>query len=179
MVYKEPTLSSEYRFRGRVINLRIDTIELLQGGKSTREIVEHSGGVGIIPIDDEGNVYMVRQYRRGADCDLLEIPAGKLEEGEQPLTCAIRELEEETGFRAGKMDYMGYFYVSPAYDTEKIHLYLARDLTQGQMHLDDGENLVMEKHELKSLLEMIERGELLDGKTVIALLLVEKSLKND
>ena len=176
MISKEPTIRSEYKFNGFVFDLRVDTIRTKKGGESTREIIEHNGGVGIIPIDDEKNVYMVRQYRRGADEVLLEIPAGKLEKGEEPYSCAVRELEEETGFKASKITYLGFFYVSPAYDTEKIHIYLAQGLTPGAMHLDEEEELEVEKHSFASLLSDVHNGKITDGKTVIGLMLAEKIL---
>ena len=176
MIKKEPTISSEYKFNGFVFDLRVDTIEKKGGGQSTREIIEHNGGVAIIPVDDENNVYMVRQYRRGADEVLLELPAGKLEKGEEPYSCAVRELEEETGFKADKVTYLGFFYVSPAYDTEKIYIYLAQGLTPGEAHLDEEEELEVEKHSLAALVSDVRCGKISDSKTAIGLMLAEKIL---
>ncbi len=166
----EPTISSQEIFSGRVFNIRVDKIQLPNGGSTTREIVEHNGGVGIIALDDNGYVAMVRQYRKGAEDFLLEIPAGKLAKGEDPLDCAKRELKEETGLTAETYTYLGSYFVSPAYDTEKIHIYLAQGLTQGEASLDPGEYLNAEHIHISDLVKMCLGGEITDGKTAIAIL---------
>jgi ADP-ribose pyrophosphatase len=170
MDYTEKTLSVADKYRGRIIYVHVDNVSLPDGGESRREIVEHSGGVAIIPVDDEGNVYCVRQYRYAVSEHVLEVPAGKLEDGEDPLHCAVRELSEETGFTAESFVSLGDFYPSPGYCKERIYIYLATGLKKGRAHLDEGEFLDVEKHPLSELLEMVERNELIDGKTVIAVL---------
>jgi len=145
----EKTIHEETIFEGKIITLRKDRVLLPNGEEADREIVEHPGGVAIVALDEDENVYMVRQYRHPFKTILLEIPAGKLNYGEDPFTCGVRELEEETGLVAGQYDYLGAFMVSPGFCGEKIHIYLARELSKGTMHLDPDEFLEVEKRPLK------------------------------
>ena len=170
MDYTEKTLESKEIFKGRIIRVRLDTVALSDGRESLREVVEHPGGVTVIPVDSEGNVYCVRQYRYPYGEHVLETPAGKLEPGEDPLECAVRELGEETGFTAERYEYLGYLYPSPGYCREVIHIYLATGLVSGRMHLDEGEFLDVEKHSLEELTDMAMKNELTDAKTVAAVL---------
>jgi len=173
MDYSEKTLSREEIYRGRVVELHRDRILLPDGRESVREVMEHPGGVTVLPMDEQGNVYCVRQYRYPVGKHLLEAPAGKLEPGEDPLECAVRELSEETGFTADEPIDLGRIYPSPGYSAEILYLYLARGLHAGEMHLDEGEFLDVEKHSLDELTELVMRGELSDGKTVAAVLKVK------
>ena len=166
----ETKLSSEVKFDGVILKLTVDDICLADGSPAKREVVHHPGGVGILPVDSDGMCYMVRQYRYGAGQAMLEIPAGKLEWGEDHYACAVRELSEETGFTADNMQYLGYFYPTPAYDTEKIHVYLATGLHTGESHLDTGEFLAVEKISLDTLLDMTMDGSIIDAKTIMAVL---------
>ncbi len=123
-----------------------------------REVVEHPGGVGILPLDDNGVCYMVRQFRYPFSRQLLEIPAGKLEYGEDPLACAVRELGEETGFTADELIPLGKCLTSPGFSSEVLHLYLARGLHAGRAHLDEDEFLNVEKHPLAELAAIADRN---------------------
>lgn len=175
----EKTIHEEKIFEGKIITLRKDRVLLPNGEEADREIVEHPGGVAIVALDEDENVYMVRQYRHPFKTILLEIPAGKLNYGEDPFTCGVRELEEETGLVAKTYDYLGSFMVSPGFCGEKIHIYLARDLSKGAMHLDPDEFLEVEKRPLKELLDMIMNNEMEDAKTVLGILKANEWIKKE
>ena len=168
MDYTEKTLQCEDKYRGRIIYVHRDVVALPDGSEAVREIVEHSGGVGVLPVDEDGTCWCVRQYRYAFGTHLLEMPAGKLEPGETPLECAVRELSEETGFTAAEYSYLGALYPSPGYCRETLHIYLATGLTRGKAHLDKGEFLDVEVYQLDELYEMVLRGELPDAKTAMA-----------
>ena len=170
MDYTEKCLDSKEIYRGKIIYVHKDSVSLPDGSESIREIVEHSGGVAVIPVDDAGNVWCVRQYRYAFAEHLLEVPAGKLEDGEDPLDCAVRELSEETGFTAEKYTFLGKLLPSPGYCKETLYLYLATGLKPGQAHLDPGEFLDVECHSLQELTDMVMRNELTDAKTAMAVL---------
>ena len=176
MDYTEKTLSREEIYKGRVVELHNDRILLPDGRESTREVMEHPGGVTVIPVDEQGMVTCVRQYRYPMGRHLLEVPAGKLEKDEDPLECAVRELSEETGLTAEKFIDLGRIYPSPGYSAEILYLYLALGLHPGEMHLDEGEFLDVEQHTLEELTEQIMRGELCDAKTVAAVLKAKRYL---
>ncbi|MCQ2516315.1 MAG: NUDIX hydrolase [Saccharofermentans sp.] len=146
------------------------------GRLAKREIVKHNGGACILPVDDELNCYMVRQFRSPFECIMLEAPAGKLEIGEDPKVCAIRELHEETGFEAADVVDLGCMVASPGYDSEVIGLYMATGLKQLGQKLDDGEFLNVEKIPLKELLLMVETGEIRDAKTQLCILKAARRL---
>lgn len=165
-------------YQGVIVNTRLDTAELPNGTMALREVVEHPGGVTVIPVEDDGTVWCVRQFRYPFAQELLEVPAGKLERGEQPLDCAVRELSEETGLTADEMIYMGPHYSSPGYLQEVLHIYLARGLHPGKAHLDEGEFLNVEKHALDELVSLALAGQLPDSKTNIAVLKAKLLLGN-
>ncbi len=166
----EKTISSERIYEGRVINLRKDTVLLENGQTAAREVVEHSGGVCIVPIMDDGTVLFVKQYRYPFGEVLLEIPAGKLNPGEDHFECGKRELLEETAAVAGEFIYMGMLYPTTAYLTEKIHMYLARGLTFAEQKLDDDEFLDVVKIPFEKAVDMVMSNEIKDSKTQIAIL---------
>lgn len=172
----EKRVDGEVKYSGIIVKVRMDRAQLENGKIVRREVVEHPGGVGILPVDEEGNCYMVRQFRYPFSRQLLEIPAGKLEAGEDPLECAVRELGEETGFVADELIDLGKCLTSPGFSSEVLHLYLARGLHAGRAHLDEDEFLNVEKHPLAELAEMAARNEIEDAKTVIAVLKAERML---
>ncbi|MDO5014631.1 MAG: NUDIX hydrolase [Clostridia bacterium] len=157
-------------FRGRVVNLRVDEVLLQNSNTSTREIVEHSGGVCILPIDSEDNIIFVKQYRSPFEKIITELPAGKLEKGEDPLDCGIRELKEETGCTADKIYNLGEIYPSVGYTQEVLYLFAATDLEFGEKNLDENEFLQSYKIPLKDAVSMVLSGELKDAKTVSAIM---------
>lgn len=172
----EKTLSSEQKFDGIVVKLFVDTVELEDGRTATREVIKHPGGVCVVPVDNEGNIYMVKQFRYPFATQLLEIPAGKLEYGEDHRTCGLRELKEEIGAEAGSFEYMGCLYPTVAYDTEIIHMYLARDLSFGDRHLDQDEFIDVIKLPFDEALAGVFEGRYPDAKTQLAILKAAKLL---
>ena len=168
----EKTLSKEEIFKGRVINLDVETVELPNKKTSTREIVSHPGGVAVLAVDEDKNAYMVTQFRSPYKETVFEVPAGKLDKGEDHLSCGIRELKEETGLTAEKMHYMGCIFPSPGYTNEIIHLYYAEGLSQSGQHLDEDEFLSVTKVPLEKLKDMCMNNEIKDAKTVALILKV-------
>jgi ADP-ribose pyrophosphatase len=146
-------------------------------GRTTKlDIVEHIGSAVIVPVDDEGNLYFVRQYRHAARLDMLELPAGTLEEGEDPLVCAQREVREETGMASGNIREIGSFYLAPGYSTEFMRVYLATDLHRDPLEADEDEFLSVEKIPVAEAFKMAETGKLPDAKSLAALLLAKPHL---
>ncbi len=166
----EKTLSSEYFFKGRIMNFRKDTVECPGGRITTREVCEHCDGVAILPIDENGVITLVSQFRYPFGKEILEAPAGKVEEGEPHLDCGVRELSEETGYTAKKMTYLGFRYLSPGCFTERIHLYIAEGLEEGSSHPDEGELLEIKKLPLAEAVKMVEANLIEDAKTEILIL---------
>ena len=166
-------------FEGRVIKVRKDTVELPNGAQGYREVVTHPGAVAVLPIDEKGDAVLVRQYRYAMGEELLEAPAGKLEKGEDPLECAKRELSEETGCTAGQMIKLGCIYSSPGFTNEKLHLYLALDLTRGEASPDEDEFLNTETMPFDELCGRIIKGEIHDSKTVAIAMLAREYLKGE
>lgn len=177
MDYTEKTLSREEKYSGIIVDIHVDDIELINGARSKREVVEHPGGVTVIPLDDDGFVYCVRQYRYAVGEHLLEVPAGKLEPGEDPMECAVRELSEETGLTAENMTDLGKIYPSPGFCRETLYIYLARGLKAGRAHPDENEFLDMERIHIDQLCRMVMDGEITDAKTVVAVMKTKKILE--
>ncbi len=175
MLY-EKKLTSKQIFDGKVVKLFVDTVELPDGKEAIREIVRHPGAVCVIPVTNEGEVIMVKQYRYAFEQIMLEIPAGKLEPGEDPLEAVKRELEEESGVVAGNIEYMGEIFTTVAIFDEKIHAYLATDLVYNDAHPDEDEFLEVEKIPLTTLVDMVMNGEIKDSKTQICILKAHKLL---
>lgn len=170
MIYEEKTVSSEKVFEGRIIKVKVDRVEMPDGSVATRELVEHPGGVGIVAITDKDEIILVEQYRKPLDKAIYEIPAGKLDPGEHHRTYGIRELEEETGLSAKVFDYMGFIYPSPGFTDEITHVYLAKELTQGETHPDDDEFLDVKKVPFDTALKMVMDGKINDAKSVFGIL---------
>lgn len=171
MELREKQYESELVFDGKVVHLYKDIVELPDGSHSLREYVKHLGAVCVIPITNEGEVILERQYRYAVDRVLIEIPAGKLDyAGEDFLEAAKRELREETGAVAGEMIDMGDYFGSPAIMGEHIRMFMAKDLTFGETDLDEGEFLEVFRLPLKDAVDMVLRGEITDGKTQVAIL---------
>lgn len=169
-VFVEETAEKRYVFKGRIINVRNDRITLPNGAESLRESVEHRGGVAVLAVDENGYVPIVRQYRYPLGRELWEIPAGKLEVGEQPDEAIHRELREETGLVAGSMTSLGMFYPTCGYSNEIIRLYLATDLTYVGAKPDDDEFLEIKYVKIDELYKKCLSGEIVDGKTLVAVL---------
>lgn len=179
MGFYEKQISTEKVYAGRIVNVWSDIAELHNGSQVPREVVEHPGGVAIVPLTDKGEVLMVRQYRYPMGEELLEIPAGKLEWCEDHCDCAVRELSEETGCAAGKIIYLGPIYPSPGFSKEILHIYLAMELQAGEAHPDENEFLSVEAIPLGALVQQIMSGEIRDGKTIIGILKTEKFLEQN
>lgn len=177
MDFTEKTIKKEYKFKGEIISLRVDTVTTPSNNTATREIVEHPGGVCIVPLDADGNVIMEWQYRRPFDENVFEIPAGKLFPGEDPLECGKRELEEETGMCAKRYIYLGKMLPTPGFCCEVLHMYLALDLYEGKINRDEDEFMEVVRVPLKELTDKVLSGEIIDGKTALALLKVNE-MKN-
>lgn len=169
---REKFVSREEIFHGRIVDLRVDTVRLPNGHLTTREVVDHPGGVGIVAIDEHDNVLTVKQYRYAFGTVLEEIPAGKLERGEDPALAARRELEEETGATCQTLTPLGSILPSPGGFGEVLHLYLAEGLTFGAQHPDEDEFLTFSRTPFETLLRRVLAGEVRDGKTVTGILKV-------
>ncbi|GKX31824.1 ADP-ribose pyrophosphatase [Vallitalea longa] len=157
-------------FNGKRVKLVIDKLRMPTGKEVNWELVTHPGAAAIIPVDNEGNIIMVRQYRNAADDYVLEIPAGGLEVGEDPSICAKRELEEETGYKSDNIEFLLKFYSSIGISDEMISIYVATDLQESVQNLDDDEYVTIERYKLDELINMIYTGELTDCKTITGLL---------
>ena len=161
----ETTLNTDLKYHGIIVDVRVDTVLLPNGKQSRREVVSHPGGVAVLPVTEDGNVILVRQYRYAMGRELLEAPAGKLEPGEDHRYSALRELEEEVGVIPEHLEYLGGLFVSPGISTETIHLYLATGLKQGHRHPDEDEFLNIETMPFQELLRQVLNGQVPDAKT--------------
>ena len=165
----ETTVSSKKIFEGKVFDVEVKEITTPEGNPSTREIVRHPGGACILPLDDEGNCYLVKQFRSPFEKVMLEAPAGKIEKGEDPLNCVTREITEETGFTAGKIESVGNMVATPGYCSEVIYLYIGTELEYKGGIPDENEYISTVKMSLKEAVEMADNGSINDSKTVILL----------
>ena len=176
MIFKEELIESERIYEGRILNLRRDKVTAVSG-TAYREIVEHNGAVAIVALTDDDQIVMERQYRYACGRPVLEIPAGKIDKGEtDPVAAAVRELKEETGYTADEIIHLGDCNPSCAYSEEVIHIYLMRGLTKGEQQLDDDEALELIEMPFEEVYEMGVRGELVDSKTLAALLMTKGRL---
>ena len=165
----ERCTSSSRVYDGRILNLRVDQVMLGNGKTATREVIEHRGAAAIVPIIQERNVVLVRQFRYAIATDLLEVPAGTMERGEQPEECAVRELEEETGYGCKEIEKIMEFFPVPGYSTEEIHVYLAKGLVKSEMHTDEDEEIYLEILSLENALGKVRSGQIRDAKSICAL----------
>jgi ADP-ribose pyrophosphatase len=170
----EKTIKSKRIFEGKLVNLRIDTVELPDGGTSTREVVEHRGAVAIVPMLDHDRIVLVRQYRQPAGAVLLEIPAGTLDKGEDPVECARRELAEEIGYYPEKLTEMFHSYLAPGYSTEMLHTFLAEDLKKVEENRDADEFIEIVTVGLGDAVRMIDNGDIVDAKSICGILLASR-----
>ena len=172
----ENTIETSRPFDGRIFSVRVDTVELPSGRRTIREVAEHSDAVCMIPVDDDGNVLLVRQFRKPTESSLLEAPAGGVEAGEVSEETVLRELQEEVGYTAANLVHLASFWVAPGWATEKMHAYLATGLTPSKLMADDDENIQVVRVPFTEALAMIHTGEIHDGKTIAALLLAQPLL---
>ncbi len=176
MIVEEKTISSEMIYEGAILNLRKDKVTVKDGKTAYREIIEHNGAVALVPVTEDGNVVMVRQYRKACEKALLEIPAGKIDRGEEPSVCAARELREETGYSAANIELMSEFYVACGYSGERISIYLCTGLTAGDTDFDEDEALDIIEMPFDELYNMCMNNELEDSKTIVGILMAKEKL---
>ena len=170
-------LNSEVRYRGRAFSVRVDDVEFAPGRTHRLDIVEHTGAVTILPLDDAGQIWFIRQYRHAAGQTLLELPAGTLEPGEDPTLAANRELQEEIGMRAERLEEIATFFLAPGYSTELMHLYLATGLRPSALDQDEDEMIAVEKVPVSAVWGLIEKGELADAKSLVGVLAAARRLR--
>lgn len=171
---QEKLLDSVPVFTGKMINLRVDSVQLPDGKKGTREVVEHPGAVAVVPVFPDGRIILVKQYRHPVGEITWEIPAGKLESKEDPELCAHRELEEETGFKAGKMRKLSAFFTTPGFTNEVIHLYAAEGLQESSQKTDADEFIDAIEVSRADAMWMIRSGEIKDAKSIIGILMADE-----
>lgn len=177
MNFEEKTIAREYKYQGRIFSIRTDKVLLPNGKESTRDILEHNGGVGIVALDGDGKLILIKQFRKPYDEVIVEIPAGKIEKGEDPLECGIRELEEETGYKPLGMEKLTVMYPSPGYSNEKIYIYFSGKTALGHTNFDPDENIETLHVSFEEAIDMIQDGTIKDAKTAIGILLAEKHVK--
>ena len=170
MAHYEKTIYSRLIYEGRILNLRRDMVELENGNTASREVIDHPGGVAVLPLDDNGNILFVSQFRYPFGAVLLELPAGKLEKGEDPAACGMRELGEECGCTADIFRPLAKMYPTCAYDTEVIHIYYAAGLRAAKQHLDEDEFLTVRRIPVEKAFQMVLAGEIPDAKTQLGIL---------
>jgi len=166
----EKTLSSQLIFDGRAVKLRVDTVQMADGRQTTREIVEHSDCIAVVAIDADNNALLVKQFRKPVEKELLEIPAGGINPGEDPEAAVQRELREETGYLPQKLERLGGFYSAPGYCSEYLYLYLATDLIPSQLFAEDTEEISLVRVPMVQILSLIASGSICDAKSIAGLL---------
>jgi ADP-ribose pyrophosphatase len=174
MNHGEKTLETQRIYDGRVVHLRVDTVELPSGKTAKREIIEHGGAVCVVPILPDGRIAFVKQYRKPTEEILLELPAGGLEPDEEPLDCARRELQEECNLLAQKITPIFSFYLAPGYSSELLHCFLAEDISEETGTPDEDENVETEILTLDEALQKLDAGEIRDAKTICGLLAYQR-----
>lgn len=166
-------IRSETIYEGKVFNVRRDLVKI-DDKTIVKEVVEHPGASAILPILEDGRILLIKQYRHPIGEVIFEIPAGTLERDEDPEKCAIRELKEETGYAAGKISYLTTLYLAPGYSSERLHIYLAKNLRKGEQRLEEDEEIDVIKMRLEDAVEAIKSGKIKDAKTIAAILLYAK-----
>jgi ADP-ribose pyrophosphatase len=169
-LFEEKTISSRYVFEGRAIKLRIDTVKTADGDESTREIIEHNECIAVIPVDKNGEILLVRQYRKAIEKELLEIPAGGIDPGEDPETAVKRELQEEIGYLPDYLERLGGFYSTPGFSNEFLYLFLAKDLKASQLYAEDTAGIQTVRIQPRDIRKLITSGEIRDAKSIAGLL---------
>jgi ADP-ribose pyrophosphatase len=172
-------LESDVIFRGKVFDIRVDKIKYNSGNNGIREIAVHPGGAVIVPVKEDGKLIMVSQYRYPFQKFLTEFPAGKLDKNEDPQDCALRELQEETGYKAGNVQKLGAIATTPGFCTELLHIYLAEDLTPGSHNREEGEyGMEIKEFTFGEIEEKISRGEIIDSKSISGFYMASKLILN-
>jgi len=180
MEYEEKFIRRVHRFKGNIINVETQYVLLPNGKEATRDVVLHPGAAAIVPINEEGEIYLVKQFRKPIDQMLLEIPAGKLDFlGEDPNVCAVRELKEETGLTAKNMKHVSSVFSCPGFCNEVLHIYIATGINVGQSCTDEDEFLSVEKYHINDLKKMIYDGNIRDGKTIIGIFAADRYLAGE
>jgi ADP-ribose pyrophosphatase len=179
MNFEEKTIASEHIYQGNVISVGKLTVTLPNGKEATRDLVTHPGASVVIPVSDDGCLYMVRQYRKPIEMESLEIPAGKLDKGEDPAVCAKRELKEETGLDAEEIKHILSVHSTPGFCNEVLHMYVAQGLKEGEACADEDEFISSEKIPVDELIDKVLKHEITDAKTIIGILLADKILKGE
>ena len=175
----EPTISSRHIYSGRIIDVRVDTVRLQNGRESTREIVDHAPSICVVPVDADRNVLMVRQYRKPTDGFLLEVPAGGIEEGESPEEATRRELQEEIGHTADRLESLSSFWLAPGWCSEYMYAFLATGLRPANLDSDEDEFIEVVRVPLSDALDVITSGQVQDAKSVASLLLAARTLGSE
>tara|TARA_R110002126_G_scaffold1440_4_gene8271 strand:+ start:715 stop:1269 length:555 start_codon:yes stop_codon:yes gene_type:complete len=175
----EITKSSKEVFNGKLLHVFYDEAQLPDGGLSSREWIKHPGASAIVPVFDNGDVMLIHQFRYPSRQIFLEVPAGKIDKGENPHQTAVRELKEETGLRAGELHYAGHFFPAIGYADEVIHIYIAKDLSLDKDATDDDEFVQKERIPFQQAIDLVHKGEINDGKTICCLLRAEHYLKSN
>ena len=174
MIVKEKTISSDRIYTGKTISLKVDTVEIENRGYQKREIVEHPGAVAIVAVTDENKVILIKQFRKPIEQAIWEIPAGKLEIGETPKECALRELKEETGYSAKNIKLIHKFFTSAGFSNQKIYIFLATGLIKGEPNFDEDEIIETYEVDINEVFNMIIKNEIEDAKTTIGILLTKE-----
>jgi ADP-ribose pyrophosphatase len=171
MLKPEKRVSTQQIYQGRALNVRVDTVQKAGGTKTTREVVEHSDCIAAVALDQQDNVLLVRQFRHAVDRFLLEIPAGGIDPGEEPIDAVRRELQEEIGYFPRKIDKLGGFYATPGYGTEYLHCFVATDLVTARLVAEDTDDIELVRVSSDEIPQLIASGEICDAKSVAALLM--------
>lgn len=170
MLKPEKKLATQEIYHGRAVNIRVDTVEKASGTKTTREVVEHSDCIAVVALDEQGDILLVRQFRHAVDRFLLEIPAGGIDPGEEPMDSVRRELQEEIGYFPRKIDKLGGFYATPGYGTEYLHCFVATDLVPARLVAEDTDEIEVVRVSPDEIPHLITSGEISDAKSIAALL---------